>query len=75
MEKIKKFPNSIRKFIRTQKAQIRRQFWDVKKQSEEITEMYAKLAGTSVRVVAAPEPKKVAKPKVKKEKVKSNSKK
>lgn len=72
MEKTKKFSNSIKKFIRTQKAQIRRQFWDVKKQNEEITEMYAKLSGTSVRIASAPEPKKeakkVAKPKVKKEK-------
>jgi len=39
----KKFPNSTRKFIRTQKAQIRRQFWDVKKQTELIKEMYNKL--------------------------------
>jgi len=38
----KKFPQSTRKFIRTQKAQIRRQFWDVKKQEELIKEMYSK---------------------------------
>lgn len=43
MDKTKKFSNSIRKFIRTQKAQIRRQFWDVKKQEELIKEMYNKL--------------------------------
>lgn len=34
---------SIKKFIRTQKAQIRRKFWDVKKQEELIKEMYNKL--------------------------------
>ena len=37
------FPKSIKKFIRTQKAQIRRQFLDVKKQEEMIKEMYIKL--------------------------------
>ena len=44
MEKRIKMSNSVRKFVRTQKAQIRRQFWDVKKQTEAINEMYAKLA-------------------------------
>ena len=39
----KQFSKSVRKFIRTQKAQIRRQFWDVKKQEEMIKEMYKKL--------------------------------
>jgi len=39
----KRMSKSIRKFIRTQKAQIRRQFWDVKKQEEMIKEMYNKL--------------------------------
>jgi hypothetical protein len=43
METRKKLPNSIRKFIRVQKAQIRRQFWDVKKQEELIKEMYNKI--------------------------------
>jgi hypothetical protein len=43
MEERTKLPKSIRKFIRTQKAQIRRQFWDVKKQEELIKEMYNKL--------------------------------
>ena len=33
---------SVKKFIRTQKAQIRRQFWDVKKQEELIKEIYNK---------------------------------
>jgi hypothetical protein len=39
----KKLSNSVRKFIRRQKAQIRRQFLDVKKQEEMIKEMYTKL--------------------------------
>lgn len=38
-----KFSKSTKKFIRTQKAQIRRQFWDVKKQEELIKEMYNKI--------------------------------
>ena len=43
METRKKLPNSTRRFVRTQKAQIRRQFLDVKKQEELIKEMYNKL--------------------------------
>lgn len=43
MEKIIKFSHSTKKFIRNQKAQIRRQFFDVKKQEEMIKEMYNKL--------------------------------
>ncbi len=39
----KKHPKSVRIFIRTQKAQIRRQFLDLKKQEEMIKEMYNKL--------------------------------
>jgi hypothetical protein len=39
----RKIPKSIRKFIRSQKAQIRRQFWDIKKQTELIKEMYNKI--------------------------------
>ncbi len=38
-----KLSKSVKKFIRTQKAQIRRQFLDVKKQEELIKEMYNKL--------------------------------
>lgn len=43
MQKTKKMPKSIRKFIRDQKAQIRRQYWDVKKQEELIKEIYNNL--------------------------------
>lgn len=39
-----KYPNSVRKFIRTEKARIRRQFFDIKKQEELVKEMYSKLA-------------------------------
>lgn len=39
----KKMAKSLRKFIRVQKAAIRRQFWDVKKQAELIKEMYNKI--------------------------------
>ena len=37
------YPKSVKKFIRDQKAQIRRQFSDAKKQEELIKEMYSKL--------------------------------
>jgi len=43
MEKRTKMAKSVKKFIRNQKAQIRRQFFDVKKQEEAIKEMYLKL--------------------------------
>ena len=36
-------PRSVKKFIRRQKAQIRRQFLDAKKQEEMIKELYSKL--------------------------------
>lgn len=39
----KKLPNSTRKFIRSEKARIRRQFLDYKKQEEEIKNMYNKI--------------------------------
>jgi hypothetical protein len=43
MENRKRLPKSVRKFIRMQKAQIRRQFLDVKKQEELIKELYNKV--------------------------------
>ena len=39
----KRMSKSIRKFIRTQKARIRRHFLGVKKQEEMIKEMYNKI--------------------------------
>jgi hypothetical protein len=42
---LKKMTKSTRKFIRTEKARIRRQFLDVKKQEEMIAELYKKLSG------------------------------
>ena len=41
--KKKKMPKSIRKFIRKEKARIRREFLDTKKQDELINELYTKL--------------------------------
>lgn len=38
-----KYSKSVKKFIRNQKAQIRRQFFDVKKQEEMIKDIYNKL--------------------------------
>ena len=43
MEKFKELSHSVKRFVRNQKAQIRRQFLDVKKQEEMIKEMYNKL--------------------------------
>ncbi len=39
----KKLPKSVRKFIASEKARIRKQLSDPKKQQEAIVEMYAKL--------------------------------
>ena len=36
---------SDKKFIRLEKAKIRKKFWDVKKQKEMIDEMYKRLSG------------------------------
>ncbi len=38
----KKMPKSVRKFIRSEKARIRRQILDIKKQEEEIAKLYEK---------------------------------
>ncbi len=40
----KKLSHSVRRYVRTQKAQIRRQFGDAKKQGEEIAELYKRLS-------------------------------
>lgn len=37
---MKRTPKSIKKFIRREKAQIRRQFFDAKKQNEMISDIY-----------------------------------
>lgn len=42
MEKRKRLPKSIRKYIRQQKARIRREILDLKKQNEKINELYKK---------------------------------
>lgn len=47
MTETMKFSKSVKVFIRNQKAQIRRQFLDVKKQEELIKEMYNKLNKTN----------------------------
>jgi len=52
-------PKSIRKFIRLEKARIRVQFFDQKKQEEMITELYKKLSSQPViQTKAQGEPKK-----------------
>lgn len=38
-----KFPKSIRKYIRSEKARIRREVFDFKKQTELINELYLRL--------------------------------
>ena len=42
----KKMPNSLRKFIRLEKARIRRTFSDIKEQEKQIEELYKKLVKT-----------------------------
>ena len=58
----KKLPNSTRKFIRSEKARIRRQFLDYKKQEEAITNMYNKILNQPiVKKIEMPEPIKLKK--------------
>jgi hypothetical protein len=57
----KKYSNSVRKFIRTEKARIRRLFFDVKKQNDAIAELYKKLSEKAVKLEKVPEAKKEAK--------------
>ena len=40
MDIVKTYTKSVKKFIRSEKARIRRQFFDVKKQDELIKEVY-----------------------------------
>lgn len=40
MVKKKKFPKSIRRYLRKEKSRIRREFLDIKKQKELINELY-----------------------------------
>ena len=42
--KIKRLPKSLRKYIRKEKARIRREVLDLKKQEELISELYQKIA-------------------------------
>lgn len=50
---------SEKKFIRTKKAEIRKKFWDVKKQEEMIAEMYKKMSGEIKAEVVEKKVKKV----------------
>lgn len=65
---MKNMAPSIKKFIRRQKAQIRRQFLDPKKQKEEIGLMYKKLAEKPVEVEKKEKKIKIEKPAEKKNK-------
>ena len=73
----KKLPNSTRKFIRFEKARIRRQFLDYKAQKEAIANMYSKILNKPLgheviaKKVEVLEPVKLEKKAVKKAKVKS----
>ena len=44
-----KLPSSTRKFIRSEKARIRRQFLDYKAQEEAIANMYNKLLNSKIK--------------------------
>ncbi len=47
----KRMPRSFKKFIRRQKAAIRRQFLDIKKQEELITELYNKTSSRATKII------------------------
>ncbi len=49
----KKMPYSTRKFIRSEKARIRRQFFGTKKQQELIKELYDKILGKALEPTKA----------------------
>jgi hypothetical protein len=72
MEKRKKMPRSVRKFIRTEKARIRRQFLDTKKQESEIAQLYKRLTNDPTAEIVAVKEKAVKKsaPKAKSQKAK-----
>lgn len=58
----KKLPNSTRKFIRSEKARIRRQFLDYKVQKEAIVNMYNKILNQLIaKKTEVPEPVKLEK--------------
>ena len=67
---------SVKKYIRTQKALIRRQFFDTKKQNEMIDAMYRKISGTqnaeekTAEALVLKEKQNAKKPKVKDKKPK-----
>lgn len=50
----KKMPKSIRKFIRKEKARIRREVLDIKKQEELITELYKRLSKKDENKISKP---------------------
>ncbi|MBI2049906.1 MAG: hypothetical protein HYT35_00400 [Candidatus Staskawiczbacteria bacterium] len=64
MEKIvfKKLPNSTRKFVRSEKARIRRQFFDYKKQQEAIANMYNKILNPPMAVAKKAKTKGIKEP-------------
>lgn len=72
MSKNNTIRKSDKKYIRTQKALIRRQFLDVKKQQEMIDALYAKfIKKEGVTVEKAPAPKKASVKKVEPKKAKA----
>lgn len=67
----KKLPQSTRKFIRSEKARIRSQFLDIKKQEEQIVDLYKRISGdASVEVKTEAKVEKSKKIEVKKDKTK-----
>jgi len=49
----KRMPNSVRKFIRKEKARIRREVLDLKKQEELISELYQKFSKTKKQITSS----------------------
>jgi hypothetical protein len=62
-EQIKKLPRSTKKYVRFQKARIRREFLDKEKQDEEIKKLYEKFIQKPVKSEIKPKTFKKRKPK------------
>ncbi len=59
MTKKKRMPNSIRKFIRKEKARIRREVLDIKEQEKLISELYEKIHPIKSDKVSVKQPNKI----------------
>ena len=73
MKRKKKMPKSLRKYIRTEKARIRREVLDSKEQKEAIGKIYSELFSGGKPVSVNPDNRKQKTKKLKKDKPKQGS--